>query len=312
MHKIFLILCAIVAIISTLAFGSTKRGGVPLKSGDIIYYLSNDKIYKIIMPNNKKAEVVFEAPKETEGERYQINALSCGPDNGLLFHLIHSPKHVTDFSKPLSRTTIVSYNLYSKELHTLVDLGEISVAFPELSPDGSKLAMSASSSKLKGVNFIVKDMISGKYVTYEKLPDSNTMVAWDPNNKEIVITGTDEKTGRVRIFFFDIQKKELKPWIEGIMPIFSPSGKLIAYTSSDQRKLIVSNREGKAIQSFRGYLFKDLNTWIGESKVIFTVGHFMYENHIGIADLEEKKIYDIKVPTSGEINGLCYKSTSGT
>jgi hypothetical protein len=44
MHKIRLIICAILAIMSTLAFGSTKWGGVPLKNGDIIYYLSNDKI----------------------------------------------------------------------------------------------------------------------------------------------------------------------------------------------------------------------------------------------------------------------------
>lgn len=33
----------------------------------------------------------------------------------------------------------------------------------------------------------------------------------------------------------------------------------------------------------------------------------MYKNRIGIADLKKKKIHVIKVPTDGEINGICYK-----
>jgi hypothetical protein len=34
----------------------------------------------------------------------------------------------------------------------------------------------------------------------------------------------------------------------------------------------------------------------------------MYKNHIGILDLKKKRIDDIAVPTSGEIEGICYTS----
>src|SRR5574341_994493 len=122
-----------IASVSALGFSFIHRREKPLNDGDIIYYLSNDRIYRIVMPNNKKADMVFESPKETKEERYHINGLTCGPDDTLLFHLVHSPKHVTDFSKPSYRITVVTYSLQSREFLTLVDLSDTSVEFPVLS-----------------------------------------------------------------------------------------------------------------------------------------------------------------------------------
>jgi hypothetical protein len=119
-----------------------------LNDGDRIYYLSGDTIYRMVSPETGKAEVVFTAPKETTVERYQISGLACGPADSLLFNLVTSHKNVTDFSKPLYRVTIAAFNLRSKEMQTLVDAGDTSVDFPSLSPDGSKMAMSASDAKL--------------------------------------------------------------------------------------------------------------------------------------------------------------------
>lgn len=276
-------------------------------NGDTIYYLSGDIIRMITLPDNKSATIVFEAPKETASESYQINGLSCGPNKTLAFNLVHSFKKVADYSKPIYRVTIESYSLVSKKLQTLVDEDETSVDFPSLSYDGTFLSMSASDTKHEGFYFLIKNLKTGANKQYDQFKASNKLRALSPDNKLLAITGVDSRTKRTRTYFLDLDTAKLSPWIEGMTPIFSPNGKLIAYTTSNQKEIMISDRTGKRIQSYDGYFVKDLNGWIDNNRIVFTIGHFMHTNHIGILDIQKKRIYDIEVPTSGEISGICYR-----
>ena len=309
-HKLAVLIIGAVLVTSICTLGFTSAKGTPLQTGDIVYYLSNDRIYSFTTPNNNKVALVYAPPVEGKGEKYQINGLSCGPKDTLLFHLTHTTDLVPDFSKTRNKTTAVIYDPQLKSLSTIVDLGESAAEFPVLSPDESKLAVCTSDSKHNGFYFTVRDMKTGELTQYDRLSACNKLVSFGSRGEEFAFQGTDNKTGKPRIYFFNMKKNEVMSSKEGMMPRISPSGQLIAYTSPDQRQLIISDGEGKAIQRFSGYLFKDLNGWISEKKVIFTIGHFMYINHIGIADLEKKKIYRLKVPTTGEINGICYRSKS--
>lgn len=307
-NRIYVILTGIL-IISIISFVMIKKSeATSLNKGDIIYYISNDKIYKIVMPDNNHVEVIFVAPSDKAGEQNEIHWLTCGMNDTLLFNWTRTTGLVPDYSKADSKTVVVSYNILTKKSQTLIDLNETSTAFPALSPDGTQLAMNCWDKKHKGRYFIVKDLKKDTIKYYDKFTNINSaLTSWSPDNKFLATSGSDEKNNTTRIFLLDIEKNELIPWAVGVFPIFSPSGKRVAYVSLDQRELIIADRDGNAVQKFKGYLFKDLNGWIGENKILFTIGHFMYQNHIGIADLETKKIYDIKVPTDGEINGICYK-----
>jgi len=305
MNIIYLTLALLAISCNTLGIEWEKR---PVNNGDQIYYLSNGKIYKIDMPDNKKANLIFKSPREQTAERYDINGLTCGPENTLLFHMTHATDLIPDFSKTKEKTIIAMYDLTSKEFYTFVDIENIKTAFPILSPGGDSLVMTAWDNKHKGRFFIIKNLRTGSMIFYDQFISKGVVPkSWSPDSKMLALTGGDAKTKKDQMFFFDLEKKEIKPWLEGLWPLISPSGQLIAYVSPDQRKLLIADRDGNTVQSFDEYLFKDINSWIGEDKVLFTIGHFMYQNHIGIADLKKKKIYVIKVPTDGEINGICYK-----
>lgn len=305
MNIIYLTLVLLVISCNTLGIEWEKE---PVNNGDHIYYLSNGKIYKIDIPDNKKANLIFKSPQEQTTEKYDINGLTCGPENTLLFHLTHTTDLIPNFSKTKEKTVIAMYDLTSKEFHTFVDIENIKTAFPILSPDGDTLAMTAWDNKHNGRFFIIKNLRIGSVSIYDQFISKGVVPkSWSPDSKMLALTGGDAKTKKDQMFFFDLGKKEISPWLEGLWPLISPSGQLIAYVSPDQRKLLIADKDGKTVQSFDKYLFKDINSWIGEDKILFTIGHFMYQNHIGIADLKKKKIYVMKVPTDGEINGMCYK-----
>lgn len=309
-YKSSVLFLGVIVIATTIAFGYTNERENAVENNANIYYLSqgNDRIYRIIMPHNDKADLIFTPGKVQTGEKYEISGLTCGPDDTLLFHITHTTGLEADFSNTKTISTIALYDLVSKEFRTLVDLGDTSTFFPVLSPNGTKLAMSGLDNKHSARFFIIKDLKNGSLKYYDSFTAQGVYPkSWSPDGKLLAMSGADEKTKKMHIFFLEIDNGNLTSWIQGGMPIFSPSGRLIAYSSPDQRKLIISDREGKTKQSFDGYFIKDLNAWIGENKVLFTIGHFMYENHIGIADLEKRRIYDITVPTTGEINGMCYK-----
>jgi Tol biopolymer transport system component len=310
-NKVKMFLGWLLVITSIITVGFTQGRETSMQDGDMIYYLSqaNDSIYRIIMPNSDKADLVFAPPKEQPGEKYEISGLTCGLYDTLLFHVTHTTGLVADFSNTKTKMTIAVYDLVSKKFRTFVDLGDTSTLFPIISPDGSKLAMSGVDGKHNDRFLIIKDLKNGSVKYHDTFTTQGlTPQSWSPDGKILAMSGVDSKTNKQHIYFFDSNSGKVTSWMhDGGMPIFSPSGQFIAYSSPDQRKLIISTIDGKTKQSFDGYLVKNINAWIGENKVLFTIGHFMYENHIGIADLEKKIIYDIKVPAKGEINGICYK-----
>jgi Tol biopolymer transport system component len=268
------------------------------RNRDAIYYLSGNIIRMVGFPDKKKASVVFEVPKRTANRQYEIHGLSCGPDNTLAFHLV-----VTDFSKLVSRTTIQTINPISKEVRTLIDEGDTEVMFPSLSYDGSLLYMGATDSKHDHRYLIIKNLTNGSVKRYDQLEGVSSL---SPDNKVLAISGVDQKTKKARIYLYDLDKSELSPWMEGTMPVFSPNGELIAYTTDDHERLVISDMTGKTIQSYDRYFVSRINGWIDNDRILFTIGVFMYKNHIGILDLKKKRIEDIAVPTSGEIEGICY------
>jgi hypothetical protein len=299
MYRRAILFFLLIAILFTAAEPYAKD---KLAANGDIYYLSGDTIRMVTLPDNSNTAVVFEVPENTASTQHEIHGLSCGPDKTLAFHLV-----VTDFTKSLSRVTIESVNPISKEVLTLVDEGETSVCFPSLSYDGSFLTMSSYDAKHDQFYFLIKNLRNGSTKRYDQFKPVSRLGSLSPDNKTLATTGLDEKTKRTRIFLFDLDKLELNTWLEGQSPMISPDGKLIAYTSNEQQRLVISDRTGKMVQSYDSYFVKDLNGWIDDTKIVFTIGHFMYENHIGILDLQKKKIYDIEVPTSGEISGICYR-----
>jgi len=268
------------------------------ENADAIYYLSGNIIRMVSFPDKKKTTVVYEVPKRTANIQSEIHGMSCGPDNTLAFHLV-----VTDFSKSVSRTTIQTINPISKEVRTIVDEGETSVMFPSLSYDGSLLYMHAADSKQDNRYFMIKNLRSGSMKRYDQLEGISSL---SPDNKVLAISRVDQMTKKAQIYLYDLNKSEMSPWQEGKMPIFSPSGMLIAYTTDDHKRLIISDKTGRTIQSYDRYFVSRINGWLDNDRILFTIGVFMYKNHIGILDLKKKRIEDIAVPTSGEIEGICY------
>jgi hypothetical protein len=283
-----------------IAKNVTATQADPLKTGDMLYYLMNNKIYKISVPYNGKSDLVYAVSQDQNGQAFQINALSCGPNNTLLFHAVSSaPPPSTD----KLRTMIVAYNVKNKVSTRLVDLVNESLLFPVLSPDESKLAMTGRDS------FFVKDLKSDTMVYYAQFAKPNQRIfpwSWSPDGKVLVLSA--QIIGMPPIInFFDTERKALAPGVTGMQPHFSPNGRLIAYLSPGYGELVISDRAGNVIQSFKGYLFKAVNGWIEEDKVLFTIGVHGYVDHIGVADLKSNKVFDMKVPTAGEINGICFK-----
>jgi len=259
-----------------------------------LYYLTNDKIYKVVLPDQAKAELVYSPSEPNPGQQFQLNALRCSPDGTLVFQM-------ADLT--MGKMIIVAYNSRTKALAPLVDLGHNPVKFPSLSVDGSQVAMAGRNS------FIIKDLRKGTIQYYDQFADPpRQFFPWSWSSDGLLALSKGGPGMKSIIYFFDRAKNTLNPWKEGGQAHFSPSGRLVAYLSGNSNELIASDREGKPIHSFNKYFVKDVNGWIGEDKILFTIGVVAYVNHIGIADLRTKKIYDIEVPTSGEIRGVCVEA----
>lgn len=301
-----LVTCSILALILVTALAKNVRASSLNMTNDL-FYLCDSKIFKIVDEVKGKAELVYSPPKEQKGEKYQINGLSCGSDNELLFHMTHTTGLVPDYSNAKEKTVIVAYNLVSREVRSLIDIEGVSLTFPSLSPDKAKVAASAGDGKHNASYFIVKNLQTGTIQTYDSFDAAVKKVSWSSDSRFLAITGKDKQTGKVMIYLLDLEKNIVKPLLEGIMPVISPSGQRIAYISADQDQLLVTDINGRIQEAFKGELFNDVNEWIGDDKIIFTMAHSMYQDHIGIADLRTKKIKDISIPTKGEIRGICYK-----
>jgi len=68
--------------LSTNSYSNDK----PVNAGDSIFYLSGGNIYRLIITNNSKADVIFTTPRENEKEMFEISGFSCGPDNTLVLN----------------------------------------------------------------------------------------------------------------------------------------------------------------------------------------------------------------------------------
>lgn len=306
----FLFITALIALNIIALIMIKKSNANPLKDGDFIYYLTNNKIHRIVVPNNGHADTVFTAPDDKEGENNEIYWLSCGGNDTLIFHLTHNTGMTPDFTNYNSKTTVVTYNTLTKSIDNLVDEGKTSTAFPVISSDKSKLAMIGSDKEHVSRFFIIRNIDSKSseyYYQYSGINPSITSFSYD--NKLLSMYGLSEKTRRPTIYILDIENNIITPMMSGKFPILSPDGKRIAYASPDQRMLIISDMNGTTLASFNNIFVKNIDSWINESKILFTTGDHGYQNHIGIADIGKNKTYVIKVPTSGEINGVCYKSS---
>jgi WD40 repeat protein len=273
-------------------------------AGDILFYLplTENKIYRVILPNNKQPDLIYAPIERQTNERIQINSLSCGPNNTLLFHM----RHIIEESSSTPRretTNIVTYALKTKEIINLA-AGNSSMRFPVLSLDESKLAMSG------GDSFFIKDLKTGHVLHYTQMTtDLVVPWSWSPDGNLLALTIQHIGSSPV-IYFFDMNKKVLLPWLTGMQPYFSPTGQFIAYLSLDNREIIIADKDGKTRQSFKGHLFRHLNGWLGEDKVLFTRGVAAYSTRIGTADLKTGKLYDLKMPDANEISGICFRQAS--
>jgi hypothetical protein len=290
-------------LIGVNACGLAKTLGDPAELGYTLYYLTDSKIYKVVLPAHDKTDLIYD-PEGQHGESLNFNALNRGPGRTLMFHMVRTTD-VSASSPAFAKTkmTISTYDIRTGKLETLADVADTFLSFPVLSTDESKVAMAGSDS------FFIKDLKRNRMIYYSQFANPNRRLfpwSWSPDNKLALSGGEPGK--KPAIYFFDTERHALVPWGIGLQPHFSPSGQLIAYLHPEHRALIISDRNGNTVQSFEGFLFKDLNGWIGEDKVLFTIACGThtdpYKNHIGIADLTTRKIYDISVPTDGQISGV--------
>ncbi len=278
-----------------------------LPPGNDLFYLSNHKIYRIGSENDK-AELIYAAPKRQQPDgSFQLNALKCGPGKTLMFHQIFTSRMLSSGDME-HRVRIKTYNPATMKLESLADLDNTWTAFPVLSRDGSKLAM------VDGASVLVKNLKNGLLEHYGEFKEGWAFPwSWSPDSKVLALSGATKMGEAPRIYFLNTETHVLTPWAEGIMPFISRTGNLIAYSSSDNRHLIIADRLGKTVQSFTGHVFKEIGGWIDDDRVIFIDSLGRYKNNIGVANLKTEKIHLIRVPTSGEINGVCLmkKSDSG-
>jgi WD40 repeat protein len=296
-----LVLCMAVFswLISGCAIGLDGESN-PLAGGDELFYLSADKIYRIVMPNVHNAELIYAAPEDRPTERFQLNALRCGPDDTLVFHETHTSTAVPS-GDVRDRIRIRTYSRKTNGLDSLVDLGDTWTAFPALSQDKSKLAMVVDTALIA-----VDDLKSRKLKYYHQFEKGWVLPwSWDPDGKVLAVSGAYQMGEKPRLYFLDIESNVLTAWVAGTMPFFSPTGHLVAYASLDNSRLIVVDRTGRVIQTFGGHVFKELNGWVGDHKILFINAAGGYKNDVGVADLKTGKIYLINLPTNHEINGVC-------
>ena len=268
-----------------------------------LYYLTGNQILKVVLPKNMEATTVYSVAAPQPDEQFEISRLSCGPEGKLVFQLTRTvgPSRSDPSVSVNQRTGAATYDPHTGKLTHLVDLPDQYVFCPTLSADGSKLAVSGR------LSFFIKDFGTNKTEYYSQFEDRQQWVcpfSWSPDGKLLALS-ISKLSQELRTYLFDTDRKILLPWQAGSQPHFSPTGRLIAYIVHGNKKLVISDMEGNMKQSFEGFFFKDLNGWIGEDRVVFTIGVFGYLNHIGIADLKTRKVYDIKVPLRGEINGIC-------
>jgi hypothetical protein len=301
----FFIICLLCG--AALAIALSEEEKYPLTPGDEFYYTTNDKIYKIMMPDNKKAIVVYDPSAEGYPKQdFRIMALTGGPGNTLLFVF----QDLTNF--PHTKETVASYDLGSGVMdRSFLEIPGSQLGNHVLAPDGSKLAALTRNGRLVIKN--LKDS-SIEYHDYFRgtmaFPES-----WSPDGTILTISDTDIAAHKTRILFVNTVTGEIKVWKnDAVNAIFSPSGKRIAYLDSDRRNLIVSDVQGTTIRKFGGYgyLSHHINGWIDEDKVLFTkLSNIPYTNHIGIADVATGKIYAITVPHETELSGIWYRKARG-
>jgi len=305
MRKSIALILVCLSFAGANACDRTKAAGDPAELGFTLYYLTGSKIYKVVLPNHDKADLIYTSPEGQPGESFELNALNSGPNRTLMFQMFHiTGLFPTAPTSAQMRTTVLTYAIKSGQLTTIAELPDVFLSLPVLSPDESKVAMTGRNS------FFIKDLKENRIIYYDQFATALRTLfpsSWSPDGKLLALSG-GEPGKKPAIYLFDTENRTFTQWGTGLQPHFSPSGHLIAYLHPEHRALIISERNGNTVQFFEGFLFKDLNGWIGEDKVLFTIACGThtdpYKNHIGIADLKTRKIYDISVPTDGQISGV--------
>jgi hypothetical protein len=292
MITFFLVACAV-------SQNTSNEKDSPNVNGSLFYLsLYQNKIYELVLPVDKEADIIYSPPQDSDKEYYEINSLNCGPGGELLFHLRH-----TSIEKPelLKKTNqIVTYNTTTKKIINIM-VGSESMRFPVISSGKSMLAVS------DGNSLLVKDLKTGnesRYFEAGKLGGLVVPWSWSPDGKLLAMTVSSS----VKIYFFDVQKGIASQWLPGRAALFSPSGQLIAYLSMNYKEIIIADLNGIRKQGFKGNIFTRIEGWIGEDRVVFTRSVEGYSRtRLGIADLKTGKIYDIKGSDAPRISGICFK-----
>lgn len=281
-------------LIAACNLASKKEDAAPLSC--TLCYLTENTIYRM-SPGQGKVDIVYSCPEARPGESLRIYQLARGPGGTLRFR-------ITRTTAAEERGSIVTYDPKTGRAQPLIDVPDGPFSFPVISPDDSRVAMAIRSS------FAIKDLRKNRITYYDEYSPMMGMLypySWSPEGRLLALSGGaigKEST----IYLFDTEKNTFAAWRTGSQPHFSPNGKRIAYLTPGNRRLVISDMDGNTLQVFEGALFKDLNGWIGEDRILLTVSAATfvhpYRNRIGIADLRTKKLTTIPIPTRNEIHGI--------
>mgnify|MGYP000849921849 FL=1 len=294
-----------------------------LKSGDVLYYIYSNKVYKYDVSQQNKPVVVYDPEQEFKGDVIRLADLCKINESEMLTSL-----DVTLWSegKPFENIRheyrLIKINARSGIVTEIYTSGPVSLLKQFRNEDGStqNRAVEYSRHAASADGQKVAAYVSGEYkISVRRFQGTNTQedlynfdvddfvlcppfpCSFSPDGKTLTLSGISQTYGSC-IFLLNLDSKQMVLWRRALEGVFSPDGTRIAY--STETAIVVEERD-TIIHNIHAPQLLRIDHWIDDTKIVFTAVKYLEVCYVGIADLDSGAVFRIDPPVKGSIDGAC-------